>query len=241
MKNKKYLSAILAMVMVLFIAYLIPDMISILEDRGLQSEIKKYEIDEIELNSGKVDLTDKLLSIQDVLQDYVVVQKEQLQEEQKENEIAKNAKEFLSVLYDNSEKQVIKFSAMQLVMTNSNQVCSLWNCYVVDADGCESILWLDEDTRKVLAFEIPFVMSENSTEEFFGIVERLKEYYGFSGYEVMNEVPIFLKQEYTENILKFYNEVKGTEVPIMFYKNGNKLNFNMYPGQISVSNTTIHR
>lgn len=241
MKNKKYLSAILGIVMVLFIAYLIPDMISILEDRGLQSEIKKYEIDEIELNSGKVDLTDKLLSIQAVLQDYVVVQKEQLQEEQKENEIAKNAKEFLSVLYDNSEKQVIKFSAMQLVMTNSNQVYSLWNCYVVDADGCESILWLDEDTRKVLAFEIPFVMSENNTEEFFGIVERLKEYYGFSGYKVMNEVPIFLKREYTENTLKFYDEVKGTEVPIMFYKNGNKLNFNMYPGQISVSNTTIYR
>lgn len=241
MKNKKYLSAILGMVMVLFIAFLIPDMISILEDRGLQSEIKKYEIDEIELNSGKVDLTDKLLSIQAVLQDYVVVQKEQLQEEQKENEIAKNAKEFLSVLYDNSEKQVIKFSAMQLVMTNSNQVYSLWNCYVVDADGCESILWLDEDTRKVLAFEIPFIMSENNTEEFFGIVERLKEYYGFSGYEVMNEVPIFLKQEYTENTLKFYDEVKGTEVPIMFYKNGSKLNFNMYPAQISVSNTAIYR
>lgn len=43
------------------------------------------------------------------------LQKEQLQEEQKENEIAKNAKEFLSVLYDNSEKQVIKFSCLMNV------------------------------------------------------------------------------------------------------------------------------
>lgn len=240
MKNKKNLLAVLGIGILLFVACIVPTMVAVVEDEHLQSESKRYEIEEIRLNSGEEDLTDKLSAIQGVLQDNIVVQKDQTDLSQTElsqmqSDVDKIAKEFLSVLNDNAEVNFIKFSAVLQVMADADgdKVYSLWKCYAVAEDEGEYAFWIDEETEKVLAFEMPFYITEKNPEEFYKMVKKLAKYYGFTGAEIIDKLSVFLKQEYAENALRFFDEVEGTEEAHMLYKNGNQLSFNMYPGQIT--------
>lgn len=240
MKNKKNLLAVLGIGILLFVACIVPTMVAVVEDEHLQSESKRYEIEEIRLNSGEADLTEKLSAIQEVLQDNVVVQKSQTELSQIQNGVDKNdvdkkAKEFLSVLNDNAEVNFIKFSAVLLVMADvdGDKVYSLWKCYAVDEDEGEYAFWIDEETEKVLAFEMPLHITEKNQEEFYKMAEKLAKYYGFTSGEITDKISVFLKLEYAETALRFIDEVEGTEETLMLYKNGNQLSFNMYPGQIT--------
>lgn len=235
MKNKKNLLAVLGIGILLFVACIVPTMVAVVEDEHLQSESKRYEIEEIRLNSGEADLTEKLSAIQEVLQDNIVVQKSQTESSQIQNDVDQIAKEFLSVLNDNAEVNFIKFSAVLLVMADADgdKVYSLWKCYAVDEDEGEYVFWIDEETEKVLAFEMPLHITEKYQEEFYKMVEKLAKYYGFTSGEITDKISVFLKLEYAETALRFIDEVEGTEAVLMLYKNGNQLSFNMYPGQIT--------
>lgn len=235
MKNKKNLLAVLGIGILLFVACIVPTMIAVVEDEHLQSESKRYEIEEIRLNSGEADLTEKLSAIQEVLQDNVVVQKSQAESSQIQNDVDKIAKEFLSALNNHAETKFLKFSAVLLVMADADgdKVYSLWKCYAVDEDEGEYVFWIDEETEKVLAFEMPLHITEKYQEEFYKMVEKLAKYYGFTSGEITDKISVFLKLEYAETALRFIDEVEGTEAVLMLYKNGNQLSFNMYPGQIT--------
>ena len=236
MKNKKNLLAVLGIGILLFIAYMVPTVVTRLEDRHLQSENKKFEIEEITLNTGEADLATKLSAIQQVLQDNVVVQESQTVLSQEPNDVEKKAREFLSILYDNSETTFLKFSATLLVSAdaNINKVYSLWKCYAVDGDEQEYVFWIDKETEKVLAFEMPYFNEATNTEECYKLAQKLEEYYGFTGNEIMDEVQFFPKLVYAETAIRLFNEAEGTEVVLMLYKSGEQLSFNMYPSQISV-------
>lgn len=236
MKNKKNLLAVLGIGILLFIAYMVPIVVTLLEDRHLQSESKRFEIEEITLNTGEADLTGKLSAIQEVLQDNVVVQKSQTELSQGKNDVEKKAEEFLSVLNDNSETTFSKFSATLLVLTDAdvNKVYSLWKCYAVDDDEQEYVFWIDKETEKVLAFEMSYFTKVANLEECYKLAKNLAAYYGFTGNEIMDEVQFFPKKTYAETALRLFNEEEGTEVMLMLYKNGEQLSFNMYPSQISV-------
>ena len=222
MKNKKNLLAVFEIGILLLAACMVPTFVTTLEDRHLQSESKKYEIEEIKLGSKKVDLTEKLSAMQKVLTDYVVVQKSNADSTQSQNEVEKKVKEYLSMLYD----------------ANIDKVYSLWKCNAVDENKCEYIFWLDKDTEKVLAFEIPFFFTEKDAEEFYKMTEKMARYYGFTGAELTEEAREFLSQKYARETLCFLDATKGTEVPLMLYRKGGRLNFNMYSGNIDVYDST---
>lgn len=241
MKNKKNLLAVFEIGILLLAACMVPTFVTTLEDRHLQSESKKYEIEEIKLGSKKVDLTEKLSAMQKVLTDYVVVQKSNADSTQSQNEVEKKVKEYLSMLYDDTtETEFSVFSAVQIMIADANidKVYSLWKCSAVDENKCEYIFWLDKDTEKVLAFEIPFFFTEKDAEEFYKMTEKMARYYGFTGAELTEEAREFLSQKYARETLCFLDATKGTEVPLMLYRKGGRLNFNMYSGNIDVYDST---
>ncbi len=243
MKNKKNLLAVFEIGILLFAACMVPTFVTTLEDRHLQSERKKYEIEEIKLGSKKVDLTEKLSAMQKVLTDYVVVKKSNVDSVQSQNEVEKKVKEYLSMLNDDTtETEFSAFSAVQIMIADANidKVYSLWKCNAVDEDGYEHIFWLDKETEKVLAFEIPFFFTEKNVEEFYKMTEKMTEYYGFTRAELLEEVDLFLSHRYAIETLCFSHETKGTEVPLVLYRNGNRLNFNMYSGKVDVYDATSY-
>lgn len=236
MKNRKNLLVVLGIGILLFAACMVPTFVTTLEDKHLQSESKKYEIEEIKLDSGKVDLTEKLSAMQGVLTDYVVVRKNNADSVQGQNDVEKRVKEYLSMLNDTAESEFSAFSAAQIMIADANidQVYSLWKCNAVSGGRYKYNFWIDKETEKVLAFEIPFYLTEKNSEEFHKMIEKMANYYGFTGAELLDEANTFLKQKYAKRTLRFFDEGKGTEVSLMLYKNENQLNFNMYPRQVDI-------
>ena len=118
MKRKKNYLIILIIVILLILAYLLPTLISAAEDRRLRYQSKKFQIEEITLDAGNDNLTEKLSAIQYLLQDGVVMQNDKgeqgLQESvvmqgNIEEEINEIIADFLTSILDTSEIKIIKY------------------------------------------------------------------------------------------------------------------------------------
>lgn len=236
MKNKKNYFAVLCIAILLFVAYMVPTGITILEDRHLQSKSKKFEIEKITLNTDEADLEGKLTAIQEVLQENVVITESQEKFSQEQIDFRKQVEDCLGVLDDNIGTDFEKSVASQMAFmdTAANKVYSLWKYIFVDSSAQEHIFWIDAETEKVLAFEIPFFSKEINEEECYKMVHGLATYYGYTGSAIDDKVSVLLTEKYSETAIRFYNEVEGTEVMLMLYRSGEYLSFNMYPSRVSV-------
>lgn len=237
MKNWRNIFVVLGIGMMLVVAYMVPTFLTVVEDRHLHSESKKYEIEEITLNSEKGNLAEKLSDAERVLSDYVVVQKGRPTTDTEH--IEKGVKEYLTLLTGDKAPEILAFSAIPLVMTetNADKLYSLYKCYIVTEKERTYTFWVDEETEKVLAFGIPFSLTEDDTEAFYKMAENMAKYYGFSAAELAEPVKSFLKcTSYTETVVSFLDEAKGTEVVLPLYRNKNQLSFNinMYPKEVMV-------
>lgn len=245
MKHKKNYLVISGIIILLVLAYLLPTLISILEDRHLRFQSKKFQIEEITLNPGNGGLSEKLSSIQTVLQDGVVMQEGEIETLKRESEMEEIVLSFLSDILSLTETKFIKFAATSLVLTDkgANKVYSLWKCRAVNRDKQKYVFYVDDETKKILAFEIPYFTGETDKEQYHELAHMLAEYYGYTGVEMEGDLSEFLKKSskdnsvkylYQENALRFFHENEETDVELMFYKSGELLSFNMYPSQISV-------
>ena len=234
MKNRKNLLAVLGIGVLLFIVYMVPTLVTAVEDRHLQSESRKYEIREIRLNLGKADLTEKLSAMQKLLEENVVVQKGAVEEHR--DSIENMVREYLSLLNENRRYEFSLFSVVEFVIadTDADKVYTLWKCCALDENEDEYIFWIDEKTEKVLAFDIPFYFMEDESEEFYRAMERVKEYYNFTYVKLPDKAGAFLKQVNSQMRIQFLNELEGAEVSLMMYKNKERLYFNMYSKTIRV-------
>lgn len=250
MKNKKNLAAILGIVLLLAIAYVVPMGITVLEDKYLQSKTKNFEIDEIKLYSDETSLIDKLSAFQELLVNKFVMQQSML-ELQSESSVDVQAIEqivldFLSLLSDKENLSFEKFSVTSIVMADAEgeKVYSLWRCYAADENGNGSLFWIDEATETVLAFTVSDVIvqigeeltkdngRQMEAEDVYCVAEALAKYYGFYDVEVV-------ENGRNTAVIDFRNDAENEEVALMLYKNEGMISFNMYPGEVTVSNTGI--
>ena len=254
MKRKKNYLIILIIVILLILAYLLPTLISAAEDRRLRYQSKKFQIEEITLDAGNDNLTEKLSAIQYLLQDGVVMQNDKgeqgLQESvvmqgNIEEEINEIIADFLTSILDTSEIKIIKSGMASLVLTDkkTNKVYSLWECTVVYDEEQKGIFYVDDESRKILAFEIPYFTGEVDKELCHKLVQVLAEYYGYTGGKMEGDLSEFLRTQgdsdfskyfYQSNSIRFLCDEEETALELLFYKNGKQLSFNMYPSRISV-------
>lgn len=225
MKHKKNYLVISGIIILLVLAYLLPTLVSVLEDRHLRFQGKKLQIEEISLNSGNSGLSEKLSSIQTVLQNGVVMQDGKIETLKGESEMEEIVLSFLSDILSLTETKIIKFGATSLVLTDNgvNTVYSLWKCSAFNGDEQEYVFYVDDETKKILAFEMPYFTGETDKEQCHKLVHVLAEYYGYTGGDMEGE-----------NSIRFFGEKGGTDVELMFYKNDEQLSFNMYPSRIVV-------
>lgn len=243
MKNKKNGIAILGLGLLLVIACTVPSVVTVLEDYYLQSKTKSYEIEEISLHSKEVDLTEKLAGFQQVLFENIVVQQSMTEAAKDYSSYSKDAQEavneFYSYLHKKMEAKFQAFSTTSMVIADADmeKVYSLWKCYAIDEKGYEYLFWIDETSEKILAFELHVDIALMKIEDYYEMAENMAEYYGYAGGTLMENAIGLVNEEKSETAICFYNETVDEELVLMFYKNGNTLSFNMYPGEITVSNT----
>ena len=127
MKHKKNYLVISGIIILLVLAYLLPTLVSVLEDRHLRFQGKKFQIEEISLNSGNSGLSEKLSSIQTVLQNGVVMQDGRIETLKRESEMEEIVLSCLSDILCLTETKIIKFGASSLVLADNgvNTVYSL--------------------------------------------------------------------------------------------------------------------
>lgn len=229
MKNKKNILAILAIGCMFGIAYMVPLIVTHLEDEHLQSESKKYEIAEININESGLELSEKLTAIQEIVADDIVMQ-EAIEGEENQDALPEEIMEFAKQICGIQEKKILYAYTTSLLMADSenNRIYPLKSSYTIDADENESTFWMDIETGKVVAFELAYELE--TPDELNDLAKNLAKYYGFGGGEFAGAVDGFWKSVYYETAIRFYDEEKGEEIMLMFYKNGNRISFNMYPG-----------
>lgn len=243
MKNKRSVIAIFGMALAFAFGFVIPMVITVFEDNYLQSKTKNYKIEEISLHSVEGDLTEKLTVFQELLVEKIFVQKSMTEMSSDSKGVEKKAAEFLLTLREKEEVEFQKFSATSLVIADAgmDKVYSLWKCYAVDEYENKYLFWIDETTEKVLAFEIQGDVTQMDNEDYYMMAYNLTKYYGYTrGGFVENDIK-FQDKEKEETAIVFYNEAAGEEFVLMFYKNGNILSFNMFPGELAVDNTSVYR
>lgn len=231
MKNKRSVIAILGMALAFAFGFIIPMVVTVFEDNYLQSKTKEYKIEEISLHSVEGDLTEKLIVLQELRVEEIVVQKSMTEMSSDSTGIEKNVAEFFSIMQKKEVVEFQKFSTTSMVIADADKdkVYSLWKCYAVDENENEYLFWIDETTKKVLAFEMQVDVKQMDNEDYYMMADNLAKYYGYTGVKFEENDIKFLDKERGETAIVFYNEVTGEELMLIFYKNGNTLSFNMYP------------
>ena len=237
-KIKNKIILLLVTVLILF-SYAVPEIVTVYEDRHLQSSVQAFEIEKISLNSNTVDIKEELEIFRKLLEGSVIIQQSEVEEDSElEYKIAKeNVLEFLGFLDGENVPEFQEFSLSSLVLADISieKVYPLWKCYAVDENGEGYILWLDEITGKIIAFDLPtykITMDEEKCEAFF---EQLKEYYGFpdcdwTGAESMWEYDYAWGGE-----ILFYNEAGVRDVAaavLPFWRNEDRIYMNMYGSNV---------
>lgn len=118
---------------------------------------------------------------------------------------------------------------VMMVASDDERVCSLWQFSGIDKDKQEYVIWIEDTSGKVIAFEIPFSYMGKTDENFYISLDALSNYYGFSTFGLNEHFINVYKIEYWENEMVLIDEIVGEKIEVMLYKNGDKLFFNMYP------------
>ena len=95
-KIKNKIILLLVTVLILF-SYAVPEIVTVFEDRHLQSSVQAFEIEKISLNSNTVDIKEELEIFRKLLEGSVIIQQSEVEEDSElEYKIAKeNVLEFL--------------------------------------------------------------------------------------------------------------------------------------------------
>lgn len=238
----KKLAAVLGTAVLLLVAYMIPEAVSGIEDRHLEKESKSYEIDEISITSASTSFWEEMQEFSTLTTASIMVEQEYVSVEEKDKlEVAKTgnltveeagrcAEEFIKILDQNVD--VKKFSANLTVMYSSysGNVYEVWACDVFGTDGREYILWLDDATGKVLAFECEL----DEQLDLNAAMQDMAVYYGYEN-SVIDET--ILSMDMSSEIVFVRND-REEQFPLPIAKCDGWLYFNLYlMGNTSVSSS----
>lgn len=238
MKNKKKWIVILGMGLLLILTYVVPEIVTILEDNYLQSKTRSYEIEEITLTTNEINIAERLAVFEELLKENIVIKRETeyLEISQDYEKIEQKIADFLEILnIENAPSLQIESIVSMIMMEmgeNHESLYPLLKCYAVDKQKNQYIFWFDDVTKLIIAFEIPIQVVQTQDEDIYRIGENLAQYYGITilgienilGKTSDNKNPI-----YWNWIFIFSNEPDGEPLVLNFYKTKNKVSFNIYP------------
>lgn len=238
MARKKYkflrkLAAVLGIFLLLLGAYRIPTVVAQMEDQLLERESKSYEIDAISITSTGSSFREELKEFSGLTTTDLKIEV-QVMEEEKYNLTVDEAKncveEFLEVFNALEKVEIKKFSAQMTVMYSekTGNVYEVWVCDAYDSNMMEYILWLDDATGRVLAFDCQWNWDWTLSE----FINNLAEYYGYTEGALEDENQFYAE---LDNHIFFWKEEESLSLP--FSLNGEWLCFNVYmdSGASSVS------
>lgn len=239
---------IFVILLLLCLGYFIPAAVLTVEDEGLIQEEKAIAIEKIELFTSKADVVEQLGIFEEMMFNHIVIETdeekeyESVQQADKENQNDESnleacVQEFWQVLKKESlemEKFVFANYIMMAGM-NSNSLYSIWECAGAGKDGETYYFWIDDTTGKVIGFDVPYASVGDTDGEFYAVMGRLSEYYGFFAYEFNDMLRDLSKIKYWQNGLNLCDEYLAVKLSLNIYKSGDRLQFNHYPNTKSLS------
>lgn len=239
----KKLVAVLGTGILLLVAYMIPEAVSGIEDSHLEKESKSYEIDEISITSASTSFWEEMQEFSTLTTASIKVEQEYLSVEEKDNlevvgtgnltveEAGRCVVDFIKIL--DQDVDVKNFSANLIVMYSSysGNVYEVWTCNAFGTDGLEYILWLDDATGKVLAFECEL----DEKLDLNAAMQDMAVYYGYEN-SVIDET--ILSMDMSSEIVFVRND-REEQFPLAIAKCDGWLYFNLYlMGNTSVSSSS---
>lgn len=259
MKSKRNGLAILGILLLLGMGYLIPATIMKLEDMDLLRKKKSIEIEKIRLNSQDIDVMEKLSIFSEMLSNNIIVEvgegvKEEYadlmqdniesgKEESSSKKLYHATQDFLTLLDVKEEPVLEKFSAINYAMMlekNDERVYSVWSCIGYDEGGNVYYFWIDASTKLVMAFDVPYATIGYSEEAFYSAINRIVDYYNFEsyGYSIysFSEMDASISEsKFWGNDLLILDKNGAEKLSICVYRVGERLLFNIYPGNTNIS------
>lgn len=256
--KKKNCFAVAGIVLLLVAGYYMPSVIMVVADEGRNAALKSFQIEEIQLNFQNVDIEEELEIFPVMLLNNIVIEKgktsitvrpnadlqggtEQVEMESADEEsfsVLESVKDFFEVLCPNEDIEFVDFKAEYYVMMVSSEderVYPLWGCYGIDKEKRDYSIWMDDHSKKVMAFDVPFEVIGMTDQDFFSAVESLGVYYGYEVFGFSGDVSNVYKIKTWQDTCMFFDETGKVEKPLYIGKMGERFLFNVYPGSVSFS------
>lgn len=257
--KKENCFAVAGIILLLILGYCIPSVFMKMTDEQRTAASKSFQIEEIQLDFTNVNIEEELEIFPEMLLNEIVIEQgqmsisispsEDLQSTEEDIELQTIKKEsqivlesvnvFLDVLCPESEIEFVDFKAEYYVMMVSSEdkrVYPIWICFGVDNEEREYRIWLDDISKKVMAFEVPFEVMGMTDKEFLTAMERLGEYYGCEVFALSDTISNVYKIKTWQNTWMTYNKEEKEKNSIYIGKMGERFWFNVYPESVSFSN-----
>uniref|UniRef100_UPI004057593E hypothetical protein n=1 Tax=Agathobacter sp. TaxID=2021311 RepID=UPI004057593E len=241
--KKKIRSSVVIMGMALLLlgGYGFPTIVTALEDRGLESAQKSFEIEKIELKTTQIDFLQELHQFPNLMAGDVYMQKRQ--EEPKDGRVYQQAKEtimeFLGKFHENTEYEFIKMEVCSFALADfeTEQFYPVWYCAAVNQDKPTYRFWIDEITGKILGFQIP--SDSLQIADIYDCIKIIADYYGFEVCEFQGTYDKSDKIKGWEGVLEVMHNENKEYMYFPFYKEKEVIGFNIYWGGIEITDAFV--
>lgn len=221
--RKKGICFVLGIAALLVVAYMIPTIVTLVQDSTLKKEIRQYTMETVEINTGESDFYNLLQGFPYMLANnamYVETGKNLTKDQVHQLEEA-----FLEEISIEIDYERLKYRQEQACLYTDFQyemVYFVWECLLVDEYERPYQLWIDDATGKVLGFVILNTLIEEmdmATEVFFA--DRLAEYYDFAAGKLAYH------EEYGLYTISFYDQEEKEQIVLSITLIDERVIFNL--------------
>ncbi len=221
---RQKIGTVLGIIVLLVFSYVIPNLVTMAEDKNLVNASKTYEIDNVVITQNVDYFFEELDNFPAILSEptvYVKAGKNYTKDQMYDMMLdfaADIAATCGDIDFSRMTTSILKMNADAFIGTSSDyeSVYYFWACSFVANKKDEYLIWFDDATGKVLGFECP--LPHGFWEDPYmlsPLADVLAEHYGFSGGVFYNPY------EVSDAVIIFYNEDKQQELvlPLIFTEN----------------------
>lgn len=234
MKNKRNWMAVFVIGILVLTAYRVPSVMADIEDDRLKNITKKYEIEEIKLNSAEVDYRETLALFGNLLSGQVFSKEsKEVNESQRDYMMVKQAVEKFLGIFD-VEFEFTSFYVNYIVMVNLD-FDKVYPLFCVSATGKSNeqyYFWLNVMDGMVIAFDMPNML------EFDVDVSNMADYYGFTVVSIWDMDLVDKTNDNRIISVCFVDNKTGEEIYVPCSVMGERISFNLDSKYVQVGEVT---
>lgn len=234
MKNKRNWMAVFVIGILVLTAYRVPSVMAQIEDDRLKNTMKKYEIEEIKINSADVDYRETLSLFGNLLSGQVFTRKsKEVNESQRDYRMVKQAVEKFLGIFD-VKFEFTSFYVNYIVMVNLD-FDKVYPLFCVSATGKNNeqyYFWLNVMDGMVIAFDMPNMLELDVD------VSNMADYYDFTVGQIWDMNLDGKANGYRKIAVCFVDDKTGEKIYVPCSVMGERISFNLDSEYVQVGEVT---